>query len=930
ADRRRSRKSLGRRVSFAPTAHVRMFEIPEEKLTPALQGSNTFAMPDLSSQTGMAGFNLGAISTIEETSMASNESFDVSVRHSDPSESIHSSDNSFATDSRNANGQVGTPARRSSFGVKPQGFGYPNMIDDDDDDDDDDDNDMDDDAVTMELTGTVDMGAMRDYDNGSNGFINSLANSNQLATPQQQQSHLQSLFGETTTQSHASAQVPAASSSTTAPDASSGSIFSSTADANSFLNMLLQGNTTTTTTTQQSSLLDNIMSQFEPTQQLTSNSQNLAPTVDLDYTRVGDTQSESGEEADNTVYAGASGGVQQAANGDAMEEDSHDDEDDDLEDENGFEDAVTMELTGIVERRSASPEPAVSEIQQQQDKQQQQHEAMELDEPSEQEPSQSNISLTPRRTTSAATPPREQQPIAAATPATPADIANFIGSFLESNPAVVNTLAQISSQMPALLSAAATPRTPTNRSSSRNQPQGTGTTPAAGLSALIPLLNAITPRANANANANAALIAGATTTPLVFNTSTLRDKEPQLSSTAPLSESKPLTAASPLRANGTPATDRGSRRASRARRRSSQIHSAQPLGSEDTDLADLPNAADKAHVNQQLEPEQEPEPEPEAMFVLQPLPRMPAEPKIPSTAVSPASQSQQPSLAEIAKAEVVFNIFLAYHKHRLTPTLTPEAEHLSSIAAGLEPLAHKAALTARLDYCTSLAKLFEADRQVSMAADATPTDFAQTVEFFEEQNDLLLQRKEELMLRIAKAKQRCSEDAPGEDTGRLSTEIKELRAKLNEIKKERDTVASAVESLSGQIHALRASRSSSGQQMTEKRGVQNILLAINGLQLADVAEDQCEFVYDTFSKVRLDTAAEFTSLHPEIDWTAVVRDAVDSSSMSTRQYALAVMKTNASIKVLLEDIKRVKRMTFVDLSHSGGIQVRIEFFSRKR
>ncbi|KAJ2862450.1 hypothetical protein FB639_005387, partial [Coemansia asiatica] len=170
-DRGKNRKSLGRRVSFAPTAHVRMFEIPEEKQTPSMQGSNTFAMPDLSAQTGIGGFNLGAISTIEETSMTSNESFDVSVRHFDPSDSIHSSENSFMTENRNLNGQPGTPARASSLGgTSSQARNYANMIDDDGDDDDeeDEDNDMDDDAVTMELTGTVDMGVMRDYDNNNN------------------------------------------------------------------------------------------------------------------------------------------------------------------------------------------------------------------------------------------------------------------------------------------------------------------------------------------------------------------------------------------------------------------------------------------------------------------------------------------------------------------------------------------------------------------------------------------------------------------------------------------------------------------------------------------------------------------------------------------------------------------------------------------
>ncbi|KAJ2844362.1 hypothetical protein J3B02_004984 [Coemansia erecta] len=412
----------------------------------------------------------------------------------------------------------------------------------------------------------------------------------------------------------------------------------------------------------------------------------------------------------------------------------------------------------------------------------------------------------------------------------------------------------------------------------------------------------------------------ATTTPLVFNNLTPGSRHPQLSSTAPLSESKPLAASSPARSkSGTPKTKRGSARASRSRRRSSQALPSESLDSEGT------SPADKDSMDQQ-----QPEPVPKPLLVLDPLPPMPAEPKVPSIAASAYHGQHQPSLAEIAKAEVVFDIFSAYHKHRLMPALTPEAKQLSSIAAELEPLLHKAQLTARLDYCTSLSKLFEADRVVSMAADATPTDFSQTVEFFEEQNELLLQRKEELMLRIAKTRQRCLQDAPSEDTGRLSSEIKDLRTRLGEIRHERESVASAVESLNGQIHALRASRSTSGLQMTEKKSMQNILLAINGLQLADVAEDQCEFIYDTFSKVHLDTAAEFTSLHPDIDWAAVVRDAVDSSSLSTRQYAVAVMKTNAAIKLLLEDIKRVKRMTFVDLSHSAGIQVRIEFFSRKR
>ncbi|KAJ2536462.1 hypothetical protein EV175_006805, partial [Coemansia sp. RSA 1933] len=95
-DRRQSRKSLGRRVSFAPTAHVRMFETAEEKQASA-QPTNKYVTPDLSSQTGMVGFNLGTLTTIDDTSMNSNESFDVSVRNSELSDSIHSNEGSFAT-----------------------------------------------------------------------------------------------------------------------------------------------------------------------------------------------------------------------------------------------------------------------------------------------------------------------------------------------------------------------------------------------------------------------------------------------------------------------------------------------------------------------------------------------------------------------------------------------------------------------------------------------------------------------------------------------------------------------------------------------------------------------------------------------------------------------------------------------------------------
>ncbi|KAJ2854909.1 hypothetical protein GGI22_004326, partial [Coemansia erecta] len=161
-DRRQSRKSVGRRVSFAPTAHVRMFEAADEKQANA-QGTNKYVMPDLSSQTGMVGFNLGTLTTIDDTSMNSNESFDVSVRNSELSDSVYSSEGSFATSEGASFPGVGAAnvapftQAASTSGQSPlfQSQNYANVLDNDDDDDNSlDDEDGDDDAVTMELTGT--------------------------------------------------------------------------------------------------------------------------------------------------------------------------------------------------------------------------------------------------------------------------------------------------------------------------------------------------------------------------------------------------------------------------------------------------------------------------------------------------------------------------------------------------------------------------------------------------------------------------------------------------------------------------------------------------------------------------------------------------------------------------------------------------------
>ncbi|KAJ2809766.1 hypothetical protein H4S07_003072 [Coemansia furcata] len=340
-------------------------------------------------------------------------------------------------------------------------------------------------------------------------------------------------------------------------------------------------------------------------------------------------------------------------------------------------------------------------------------------------------------------------------------------------------------------------------------------------------------------------------------------------------------------------------------------------------MADI--AASVLPIEEQMpELQTEPEPEPEPTFKLDALP------VILFVADPPLSEfsSGPPTLADHARAGLVFGIFDVYRQQELIPKPLSGHDPQATYAIKFEPLFRKAKLTARLEYCSSLASLFEVDHDVSQIAGATPTDFASTVSFFEEQNSLLARRKEELLLRISKINQRLMADAPNVDAGGLAAEIKELKAKLGEAKRQREAVGGDAERLSSEIQVLQTTGSSFDRQVTERKSAQNILLAINGLQLADVAEDRCDFVYDKFSKLHLDTAAEFTSLHPDIDWVAVVKDNSSRATLSMRQDAISAMKTNAAIKELLEDVKRVKRHTFVELSYSGGIQVRIQFFSK--
>ncbi|KAJ1849618.1 hypothetical protein LPJ70_000363 [Coemansia sp. RSA 2708] len=280
-----------------------------------------------------------------------------------------------------------------------------------------------------------------------------------------------------------------------------------------------------------------------------------------------------------------------------------------------------------------------------------------------------------------------------------------------------------------------------------------------------------------------------------------------------------------------------------------------------------------------------------------------------------------------AKAGLVLGIFDAYSQQQLAPEPSVELEQLSELPIRFEPLYRKAQLTARRDYCVALSGLFEADRIVSETAAAEPVQLESLVSFFEEQNDLLAQRKKELLLRISKAKQRLAQEAPGNETGKLASEIQSLRDRLGRVRQEREVAGTKVEQLGAEAQALQATCTTFDRQLTEKKSAQSILLAINGLQPAEVTADACDFIYDKFSKLHFADSAEFTSLHPDIDWSAVVRSSIDSSELSMRQYTIAAMKANVALKGLLEDVRKVKQHTFVDIHYSDGIQIRVQFFS---
>ncbi|KAJ2077261.1 hypothetical protein H4R24_005235 [Coemansia sp. RSA 988] len=849
SERRRSRKSVGRRVSFAPTAHVRMFEIPEEKQQTAL-GQNTFTMPDISSQTGVLGFNLGTISAAEETSMASNESFDVSVRHSDPSESLQDSEGSFAAELGVRNGNVDR--------------GYANILDEDDDDDLDD-VDADDDAVTMELTGTMDMGAIDDAEEeeqGNNGIGNH--NSNGSGAMYEQSSF--DLAGELV--DHASG--------TTTPIGN--------VDTESLLDMLMQ----TSTIDQQTSLLDNIISQFGRAQQAGTTDNTMHSHADTDITRVGPLVEDMEEEQNTVVNTGNIVGVNRHSNADSDIESS--------EDGVGIdnEDAITMELTGIVSRQTGNREEEDARVLNGQDT---------FYENGGNIQAQLNL-LGSGRTPGRFISTREDAvaPILAWSESEPRTIADVLDNVLatsqlgspiapflsHSDPSADRSVDGLMVTTPL----AKVTSTPIGASTPNNA--ATPTKSVTPLRAYTPVV-ASARRAHADVSTPDSLFACMAHTPVAQET------------LAPV-----VTSA--RRAHADVSTP-GSLSA-----RMAHTPIQNPPKARKTNVDDSPALRLASPVAK--EPSTPPKP---AVFELDSLP------PLPSPMVPPATKTalKHSSLCEQAKAGLAVGIFEAYRHQQLTPKALSDSAQRSTFPMKLKPLFCSAKLAARLEYCKALASLFEADHDVSKAAGTEIVSFELPVSLFEEHCRSLQQRKDELALRISKAKQKLAQAAPDKDTGNLASEIRQLRAKQLEIRQERESANSDAEKLNAEIQTLQATSTSLDRQMCEKQSAQSLLLAINGLEPAEVAQDSCDFVYDHFAKLHVGDTAEFASMHPDIDWSAVIARSVGSAERTTRQYTIAVMRANALLKSLLEDVRKVKSHTFVNLQCSDEFQIRVLFFSKK-
>ncbi|KAJ1654511.1 hypothetical protein GGF38_004932, partial [Coemansia sp. RSA 25] len=123
--------------------------------------------------------------------------------------------------------------------------------------------------------------------------------------------------------------------------------------------MLLQGNAVA----QDTSLLDNILSQFETTQQFHTLNHTVQSAADTEYTRVGAAMDEDDETRDVTMHAS----LPEQADTDSFalfgerstppfgNADVDDEDDENGEEIDGHEDAVTMDLTGIFARPPPQP-----------------------------------------------------------------------------------------------------------------------------------------------------------------------------------------------------------------------------------------------------------------------------------------------------------------------------------------------------------------------------------------------------------------------------------------------------------------------------------------------------------------------------------------------------------------------------------------------
>ncbi|KAJ2899090.1 hypothetical protein GGI21_004824, partial [Coemansia aciculifera] len=426
--------------------------------------------------------------------------------------------------------------------------------------------------------------------------------------------------------------------------------------------------------TQDTSLLDNILSQFDSTQQLHTLNHTLQSAADTDYTRVGVAMDEDDETRDVTMHTSL---PEQAAMDSfapygqrpafPLENAEMDDEDD--EDVDSHEDAVTMELTGIFRRPPATP---VRQVARGQSESESNTALLSSLGPILQTPQQHTLSparngafgvavaspqSTPFRTPQSGTQQQRQQPASGS-------LTDMLETLVATNPSAAHALSRIV--------ASASPRTPERVSST---PVYSRVTPS------LPRFNS--PRAPATpANQY---------TPLPVPRSAVA-----ASQSARKPSSTPKTPSNGRLKSVTPTPTRSSMRT----RRTSQIVST--------------SVTESAATNELPREKEVPEAQPEAEPIPDPSFKLDSLPVIPSTAspLSPLPPPGPATLADHARAALVFGIFDAYRQQELVPKPLLDYDPQATYAMMYEPLYRKAKLTARLEYCSSLASLFEVDRDV--------------------------------------------------------------------------------------------------------------------------------------------------------------------------------------------------------------------------